>query len=1014
MHRVTLPIALAALVLLTPAAHADTTPQPLPFSQDWSNTGLITANGNWSGVPGIIGYRGDDLTTATGTDPQTILVDGSATPVDVNANQTNPNTFSTGGVAEFHLANPTIALNGSGTADAPHIVISLNTLGSSGIRVRYNLRDLDASTDNAVSPVALQYRVGASGSFTNIPAAFVADASSGPSLATQVIPVDVTLPATADNQPLVQLRIITTNAVGNDEWIGIDDIVIAAVTADQPVIPACPGSLSATAGTAASAGFSATDADDSVVNVSVSAGGVAGISVTFAPSASTGAPLAGTLTVGAGVPAGNYPITLRFENSDAPPQTATCNIAVTVGAPVVPARIHDIQGPGHRSPLEGITVSDVPGIVTARASNGFYLQDPNPDADDRTSEGIFVFTSATPTVGVGDAIRVTGVVSEFRPGGVADNLTITEIVSPTVTVDSTGNALPAPTVLGNGGRVPPASVIEDDASPSVETGGTFDPAQDGIDFYESLEGMRVQINGARVVGPTNQFGEIWVVGDNGANAGVLAPRGGVIIRPGDFNPERIQIDDDLFGPGTMPAADVGDLAQFSLVGVVGYAFGNYEVLLTTAPSFLHAGLVQETTTLAGDASRLTVASYNVENLDPGDGAAKFEALAGQIVNHLRSPDVVALMEVQDNNGPVDDGVVDAGTTLAGLTSAIVSAGGPVYHFRQINPLNDQDGGEPGGNIRVAFLFNPTRVTFVDRPGATSTTANTVLNVAGAPHLQYSPGRIDPANPAFLSSRKPLAAEFRFGGHSLFVIANHFNSKGGDQPLFGQFQPPALASEAQRTQQASVVAGFVQQIFAVDAAANVIVMGDLNDFQFSQPLGILKAAGLTTLVETLPENERYTYVFDGNSQTLDHILVSANLLSANAEYDVVHVNAEFAAQASDHDPEVARFDLPRAEITGSYSIQSSGFAYNLRTRQFNNTVNLTNASGADIAGPLRVVFDSLTPGVALANATGNTAEGWPYIELGGTAAGSKLSIPATYINPSRGPINYVIRVYPGPF
>src|SRR5207244_939892 len=99
----------------------------------------------WSGVPGIIGYRGDDLTTATGTDPRTILAVGTNTPVDVNANQTNPNTFATGGVAEFHLADPVIALNGSGTADAPFILISVNTTGKSGIRVKMNLRDLDAS-----------------------------------------------------------------------------------------------------------------------------------------------------------------------------------------------------------------------------------------------------------------------------------------------------------------------------------------------------------------------------------------------------------------------------------------------------------------------------------------------------------------------------------------------------------------------------------------------------------------------------------------------------------------------------------------------------------------------------------------------------------------------------------------------------------------------------------------------------------------------------------------------------
>src|SRR5262245_34801999 len=217
-------------------AQADTTPQTLPFSQNWSNIGLITTDNDWSGVPGIIGYRGDDLTTATGTNPQTIVADGSGTPVNVEANETNPKVFATGGVAEFHITDPTIALNGSGTADAPHIVITLNTTGQTNINVAYNLRDLDGSGDNAVMPVALQYRVGTSGNYTDVPAGFVADATTGPNLATLVTPVSVTLPAAVNNQPVVQVRVITTNAAGNDEWVGVDDINITGTPLDPTPI----------------------------------------------------------------------------------------------------------------------------------------------------------------------------------------------------------------------------------------------------------------------------------------------------------------------------------------------------------------------------------------------------------------------------------------------------------------------------------------------------------------------------------------------------------------------------------------------------------------------------------------------------------------------------------------------------------------------------------------------------------------------------------------------------------
>ncbi|MBW4592327.1 MAG: type I secretion C-terminal target domain-containing protein [Brasilonema angustatum HA4187-MV1] len=316
-----------------------------------------------------------------------------------------------------------------------------------------------------------------------------------------------------------------------------------------------------------------------------------------------------------------------------------------------------------------------------------------------------------------------------------------------------------------------------------------------------------------------------------------------------------------------------------------------------------------------DPNKLTVATFNVENLDPGDGAAKFNGLASAIVNNLKTPDIISVEEIQDNNGPTNDSVVDASTTYQTLINAIASAGGPTYQYRQINPVDDTNGGEPGGNIRVGFLFNPNRVSFIDRPGGTSTSSTTVSNVNGVPVLSDSPGLIDPTNSAFNSSRKPLVGEFAFNGQSVYVIGNHFNSKGGDQPLFGPNQPPTLSSETQRNQQATIVKNFVQNILAVDPNANVVVAGDLNDYQFSNPLNILKSAGLTDLVENLPENERYTYNFEGNAQVLDHVLASSNL-NNNSEFDVVHINSEFADQVSDHDPSVARFNLPAIRDTST--------------------------------------------------------------------------------------------------
>jgi len=634
------------------------------------------------------------------------------------------------------------------------------------------------------------------------------------------------------------------------------------------------------------------------------------------------------------------------QDTNDPPDNMSGNYVFSFTTVAPPTAIHDIQGAAHISPKAGQNVSNVNGIVTAKRTNGFYMQDPNPDSDPATSEGIFVFTSSAPTsVNVGDAVKVNGRVQEFRPGGASTgNLTTTELTSPSITVLSSGNPLPAATVLGTGGRIPPDTVIEDDATGNVETSGTFDPANDGLDFYESVEGMRVQLDNAVAVGPTNAFGETPVVGDDGANASVRTARGGLLLRANDPNPERLVVDDSIT---PMPAVNVGDHYTGPLVGVVDYNFGNFFLEVTNAVSRVDSGLQRETTALPG-LDELAVATFNFENLDTTDPQSKFDQLAGIIVNNLRAPDLIAGEEVQDNNGPTDSGTVDASQTLGQLVAAIQAAGGPTYDWREIDPVNDQDGGEPGGNIRQVFLFRTdSGLSFIDRPGGGSTTPTTVVGSGDSTQLSFSPGRIDPNNSAWATSRKPLAGEFLYRGHKLYVIANHFNSKGGDDPLSGRFQPPTRSSEVQRHQQANVEADFVSQLQAADPNANVVVLGDLNDFEFSETVGILEAAGLHDLMDTLPLAERYSYEFEGNAQVLDHILVNGPLFARPLVFDPVHVNAEFADQASDHDPSVVRLTLddpPSANAGGPYSVAEG------------SSITLS-ASGTDPEGdPLTYAWD----------------------------------------------------------
>ncbi|MEM9540353.1 MAG: lamin tail domain-containing protein [Cyanobacteria bacterium P01_E01_bin.42] len=672
--------------------------------------------------------------------------------------------------------------------------------------------------------------------------------------------------------------------------------------------------------------------------------------------------------------------------------------------------IYDIQGMGHISPLNGTAIA-TRGIVTAIASNGFYLQDATGDGNDATSDGIFVFTGSSPSVNVGDGLEVAGTVSEFTPGGASTgNLSITQIISPIISGLSTGNALPT-TIVGNGGRTPIAQNIDDDNLTS------FDPNSDGIDFWESLEGMRLQVNDAVAVSPTSRFGEIAVLADNGMGAGLRTGRGGILVRPDDFNPERIIIDDGLVRDE--PVVNVGDRFNGSIQGVLSYSFGNYKLLNTAPlPGLTSGNLQPESTSLVPTNDALTVASYNVENLDPGDPDSKFSQLAQQIINNLASPDIIGLQEIQDNNGTTNDGIVAGDRTYQKLIDAIASAGGPTYEYRQIDPINNADGGAPGSNIRVGFLFNPTRVEFSDRGNASPTDANSI-NPNGV--LRFGVGRVDPNNPAFSvngganfsNSRKSLAGEFVFKGERIFIVNNHFKSKGGDTPLFGTTQPADLTTETQRIAQATVINDFTESILNQDPNANIIILGDLNDFQFSPAVQTLADDDLTNLIDTLTPAERYTYNFEGNSQTLDHILVSDNL-KTRAEVDVVHLNSEFASnsRSSDHDPVISRFNFsPSMDYTlqilhaadqegGLPAIQDAvnfSAVINALDDDFANTLKLSSGD-IYLPGPFFNASEEIYGEAGIGDILINNALGFQAVALGnhefdrGTETISKLLKP----------------------
>jgi VCBS repeat-containing protein len=1149
------------------------------FFQNWSNKNQITTDDNWSGVDSIVGYRGDGLTTGTGKDPSTVLGNGAGPVIDVNANRSDPSVFSTGGVAEFDgIADPVVALQGSGTANAPNLVVYLDATARQNITFSTRLRDIDTGS-TAIQPIAVQYRIGDTGNWTNVGS--VANANNGGDTM-----LTVTLPTAANNQAQLEIRIITTDAVGTDNFIGIDDITVTSdpltIVIDHPgsfaindatvtegnsgttpitftvsreagsnvaasvhyqvnlpggatgadaadfSSPTLSGDLSfaanelsktitlnvvgdhvneanetftvtlsgATNGAAIAdgSGLGTINNDDAFVSAGTAfinefhydnSGTDSGEAIEIAGPAGTdltgwtivlyngsntpgAAPVYGTLTLSGSIPnqddgygtvsvlapnlqngpqdgfalvdaqghvvqfvsyegvitgapgtpaagltstdvgvseepAPGAGLTLQLVGSGASyadftwqaavPQTFGAvntgqnfiagnatglvsiadasiaegnsgttqllltvhraggldqsagvdwtlnldgtansadiasgqpfsghvdfapgvsqvqiaigiatdtvgegndtfhvvlsnpvgNISITDSSAVatilnddpIALTIMEIQGLGHSSAYVGQDVTTT-GIVTQVGPNGYYVQDPNGDGNDATSDGIYVFTGLAPTVSVGDSVQVAGKVGEFAadPGV---GLTVTEIDSPTTTVLSTGNVLPDAVLIGADGRLPPPNVIDDDGLAS------YDPAHDGIDFYESLEGMRVTVQNPQVIQSTNSFGETYVVASDGVGATGVAARGGLTLSAGDYNPERIQIDSLNGSPTHFTEGD----HITSVTGVLNYSHDEYEVLTSVEPTLRQAGgLARETTSLIADADHLAIATYNVENMDPSDN--KYDILAHDIVYNLGAPDIISLQEVQDDNG-IGTGVLSANQNLGNLVAAL-NAADPTAHyvFADIDPASENStGGEPNGNIRNAFVYDANRVTLLEGS------------------LALIPGD------AFHNSRNPLVGTFSFNGQNVTVVDIHSYSRGGSDPDFGVVQPPVQSGDDRRTAMADTVKAYVDDHLATNPNLQFAVMGDFNGFYYETAIQHLTAGGvLTNLNGLLPSEERYSYQFDANLQEFDYILTTHGL-TTGAQYDSVHINAEFSAatRPTDHDPQVALFSIP---------------------------------------------------------------------------------------------------------
>ena len=558
--------------------------------------------------------------------------------------------------------------------------------------------------------------------------------------------------------------------------------------------------------------------------------------------------------------------------------------------PPVQLTIPEIQGDGQFSPFEGEFV-ETSGVVTLVSANGadMYMQDPAGDGDPRTSDGIMVDDRNTlsPQPQVGDLVTIVGTVDElqFFPA-----LPLTRIDSPlAVTIESGGNPLPDPVPLSD---LPDVSV------------------PDAIDVWEALEGMLVEVVNAPVVAATNAFGEFVMLTKADAKPGsgfhpqvqqiLLRDLGGGNV---DYNPERVMVDDiSLDDP---IEARPGDRVR-NLVGVVDYTFGNYKLQPASFEVNSQSLPRPPVSTRSGPPGDVVITTFNVENLfdlvdnpdkddqgstpTPGELETKLTKLAAAIEAELRLPEILVVQEVENTE------------ILQALGDRVNAAAGTSY-------VATSEETSDGRGIEVGFLWDANRVDFVD-----------AFQVSGPDvDAAFGPGSASPG-------REPLVGTFEIAGTQLTIFGNHFKSKGGDDPIFGVNQPLTRVTEVQRKLQAQVVRDRVDSILDADPDALVMVSGDLNDFQFSEPgegtdnpIAILEGVGgrvrLTNLISLENEAERFSFVFDGNSQVLDHTLVSPALLDMVVGADFLHFNASFPAsvaddtattvRASDHDPLEAR-------------------------------------------------------------------------------------------------------------
>jgi predicted extracellular nuclease len=284
-----------------------------------------------------------------------------------------------------------------------------------------------------------------------------------------------------------------------------------------------------------------------------------------------------------------------------------------------------------------------------------------------------------------------------------------------------------------------------------------------------------------------------------------------------------------------------------------------------------------------------------ERVTPADYALKLTKAGQAIRDVLGAPTLVAVQEVENDRVL---GALASSPELAPFGYGVVLL----------------DGLDPRGS-NVGLLYRRDRVTVANAVQRNACTTADLGFGAGESRCSSKGDEILDGRP--LAARPPLVITLTVrdtAGNAerpLILIVNHWKSKEDTDPAGQEFV-------ARRVAEAQLVAGIVNEVLADDPAAAIMVVGDLNDFVDSPPLRALTGATpLRNLAPVVPKGARYSYIYNGLSQILDHILVTQNLRAALTSFTYVHLDADYPVdlagqpnpyRVSDHDPPVGRFRL----------------------------------------------------------------------------------------------------------